>query len=395
MSVKQHGLKVRIYPNQAQADTIEQNIGNVRFVWNAFLGMANERYQNNPTLPALRKYDYNNLLVAMKNEHNFPFLKASESTSLQVVSESLHNAFQQFFKKKRGYPNFKSKHRTTPSYTMRCTGNNVELTESKIKLPKLGWMSARWSNHLSDFKVKRVTITRVPEGHYIASLIVESENQTFDNTGEAIGLDMGQHDLMIGSNGLTISTKRYAVYEQALADWQRKASRRARLAKARGVSLTDAKNYQQAKRMVAKYYAKIRNCRKDYLHKETTKLVKAYDIIAIEDLGVKKIMTIPSSDLTSTSKRRNNHAIANQSWRMIRTMLDYKCDWYGKTFVTVDPAYTTQDCSTCGHRCGPKNDTTIRSWVCSSCSTHHNRDVNAAINILNRGLATLKAPVTA
>ena len=395
MSVKQHGVRVRVYPNHEQQDEIEQNIGNVRFLWNAFLGMANERYKNNPTLPALGKYDYNNLLSTMKNEHNFPFLKASESTSLQIVSENLHNAFKQFFLKKRGSPNFKSKHRTTPSYTMQNTNNNIKLELGKIKLPKLDWMPARWSSSFKIIKIKRVTITRQPTGEYIASLIVESESQTFNKTGEVIGLDMGQTDLMVGSNGQIVRTKRYKNYEDKLALWQRKSARRARLAKKNRIPLSEAKNYQRAKRMVAKYHAKIRNCRNDYLHKETTKLVKEYDIIAIEDLGVKQIMNIPTPQMTATDKRKNNHVIANQSWHTIATMLAYKCEWYGKAFVKVAPHFTTQDCSECKSRTGPKGDLSVREWICSNCFVHHDRDVNAAQNILQRGLDKLKTPVVA
>ena len=331
----------------------------------------------------------------MKNEHNFPFLKASESTSLQIVSDNLHNAFKQFFLKKRGYPNFKSKHRTTPSYTMRNTNGNTELERATIKLPKIGWMPARWSSNTEIVNIKRVTITRQPTGEYIASLIVESESQTFNKTGEVIGLDMGQTDLMIGSNGYIVRTKHYKNYEAKLVSWQRKAARRGRLAKNKGIPLSDAKNYQWAKQMVAKYHAKIRNCRNDSLHKETTQLVKDYDVIAIEDLAVKQIMNISTSEMTVAGKRKNNHAIANQSWYTIATMLAYKCEWYGKVFVKVAPHFTTQDCSDCGHRTGPKNDVSVREWTCLHCFAHHNRDVNAAQNILQRGLDELKTPVVA
>src|SRR5699024_875500 len=110
------------------------------------------------------------------------------------------------------------------------------------------------------------------------------------------------------------------------------------------------KNYQRAKQMVAKYHAKIRNCRMDYLHKETTKLVKEYDVIAIEDISVKQIMNIPNIKMSASGKRSNNHAIVNQSWASIAVFLTYKCEWYGKTLVKVDPRYTTQDCSNCGCR---------------------------------------------
>lgn len=315
------GIKIKIYPNQEQIQFLEQNIGNARFVWNQMLNMWNTRYQNNPNLPALGKYDLSSLLPTMKKEYEF--LKKSESTSLQFVCETLHGSFVEFFKKARRHPRFKSKKKATPSFTVK-NNKNIELKKNAIKLPKIGWMKARWSDNVSFDKIKQVTITRTPSGYY-------------------------------------------------------KASRRLRLAKEKGTPLEEAKNYQKSKRMVAKYHEKIRNCRQDYLHKATKKIVIEYDFIAVEDLRIKGMLNKKNSKL-------NNHAIANQSWYELRTMFEYKSDWYGKTFVKVDPKYTSQDCSNCQKRTGPKNDLSVRQWVCPNCKTKHDRDINAGRNILNKAL---------
>lgn len=370
------GIKVRIYPNQEQIECIEQNIGNVRFAWNQMLHMWNTRYQNNPNLKTLGKFDLNILLPLMKKEYEF--LKESESSSLQVVAENLHGSFIEFFKGIRKHPKFKAKNKVKASYTMK-NNKNIKLSHNAIKLPKIGWVKARWSNNISFKKIKRVTITRIPSGYYQASVLVESESQALDKTDKKIGLDMGQSDLLIGSDGTRVVTRTYKKYEKKLKQWQRKASRRMRLAKAKGISLDDAKNYQEAKRMVAKYHEKIRNSRKDYLHKVTRQIIEEYDFIAVEDLRVKGMLNKDNSKL-------NNHAIANQSWYELRTMFEYKSEWYGKTFIKVDPRYTSQDCSNCHERTGPKNDLSVRYWGCSSCGVSHDRDVNAGQNILNKGL---------
>ena len=371
------GMKVKIYPNQKQSQVIEQNIGNTRFVWNQMLNMWHTRYQNNPNLPTLKKYTLNNLLPTLKIE--YPFLKQSEASSLQVACETLHGSFVEFFKKTRRHPKFKSKKKSPASFTVK-NNKNIELNKNYMKLPKIGWVKARWSENIPFNKIKRVTITRTPSGYYKASVLVESENQALDKTDRQIGLDMGQADLIIGSDGLRVRTRTYKKHERKLKQWQKKMSRRMRLAKEKGTPLHEAKNYQKAKRMVAKHHEKIRNCRKDYLQKVTTTIVKAYDFIVVEDLRVKGMLNKENSKL-------NNHAIANQSWYELRTMFEYKTNWYSKTFVKVDPKYTSQDCSTCHKRTGPRNNLSIRRWACVNCDTVHDRDVNAAQNILNKALS--------
>lgn len=375
------GLVVQLYPNNEQIQFFEQSFGNARYVWNEMLNMWNTRYQNNPKLPTLSKYDLNRFLPRMKQYE--PFLKESESSSLQFVCETLHDSFVEFFKKSRKYPRFKAKHKSKPSFTMK-NNKNIELDENYIKLPKIGYVKARYSNDVSFEKIKRVTISRTSTGTYKASVLVESESQTFDKTGQRVGLDVGMSDLIIGSDGLRIPTKRYDELDHKLKQWQRKQSRRARLAKQRGVNLSDAKNYQKAKRMVAKIHQKIRNSRKDYLHKVTTQIVKDYDYIAVEDLRVRNMMRNPNN---KNNLKSFHHRMANQSWYELALMLTYKAERYGKTLIKVDPRNTSKMCSHCS---AINKDLTLsdRSWICSSCGSKHDRDINAGQNILNKAFAS-------
>ena len=157
--------------------------------------------------------------------------------------------------------------------------------------------------------------------------------------------------------------------------WEKRMARRRLQAKKNGVALVDAKNYQQAKRQVARIHQRIKNIRKDYIHKITTDMVKSYDVIVLEDL--------------KTTNMMKNHqlarSIAGQSWRMFRTILEAKCEMYDKTFVAINPYKTSQKCSNCGYDSG-KKALNIRHWTCMKCNMHHDRDINAAKNILNIGL---------
>lgn len=236
-------------------------------------------------------------------------------------------------------------------------------------------------------KIKSATIKQSPTGKYYAVLLVECESQTLNKTGKQAGLDMGVADLMITSDGNKYPTISFdKLLAKKMYYWEKRLARR-RLQAQKEMAwdkhnkafnprvLSDFANYRKAKQMVAKYHAKIANQRENYLHKLTTRLVKGYDVIIIEDLKTKNLL--------------HNHsltrAIANQSWRAIRQMLTYKCAWYGKQLIVVNPYKTSQICSDCGYDDG-KHTLAIRNWICPKCHVHHDRDINAAKNILNYGL---------
>ena len=383
------GIKLRLYPNKLQQDQLWQMFGNDRFVWNQMLAMMNERYKNNKKLPFLSKFKLDCLLKPLKQE--YPFLKNSDSSSLQVVDASLNQAWKNFFSDKTGKPRFHSRKYLKYSYT----GKSVVQVIGKryLKMPKLGYVKTSKTNILKDTKIKRYTVVLEPTGKYYLSLQVEAKPvEKFKQTGRRVGIDVGVADLAILSNGLKYPSFDSSYYEKKAVNWQKKYSRRRHLAKLLCLqdkyhkvlcprSLDSFSNWQKAQRTKAVYQAKIAFQRKDYLHKLTTHLVKQYDVIVIEDLKVKNL-------------QKNHHlakAIANASWSIFRQMLEYKCQWYGKKLIVVDPKNTSRICSKCGYNSGEK-PLNIREWTCPKCKTHHDRDINAAVNILNKAKPDGRGP---
>jgi putative transposase len=375
------GIKLQIYPNLEQQQQIVDNFGCCRFVWNQMLNMQIERYKNNPDSKFLNGFAMNFLLKQLKSEH--PWLKQVDSTSLQDTCETLAVTYQRFFKHIGSYPKFKSRKYPKKSYKAKMITNNIRLVNNHyLKLPKLGVM--KFKGRLTTDKIKSATIKLSPAGKFYCVLLTECENQTlFDKTNKNVGLDMGVADLVITSDGIKYPTIRFdKILAKKKHYWEKRLARR-RLQAQREMAgdkhnkvleprvLADFKNVEKAKIMVAKYSEKIANQRKDYLHKITTDLVHQYDVIKIEDLKTKNLL----------KNHKLARAIANQSWRELRSMLEYKCEWYGKQLVTVNPRKTSQICSNCGYDDG-KHELNIRQWTCPKCGTNHDRDINAAINIL-------------
>ncbi|EHO52614.1 RNA-guided endonuclease TnpB family protein, partial [Lentilactobacillus kisonensis] len=305
------GVKLRIYPNQVQQLKIKLNFGYNRFVWNQMLNMLIKRHENNPQAPLPNAFALNNLLPALKTE--YPWLKAAESTSLQATNHDLITAYQRFFQSRHGFPKFKS--RKFPKQSYQSWMGIKLIDERHLKLPKLGVV--RCSGRQVAGKIKNVTIRLSATGKFYAILLVDTEIEQLAKTGKKVGIDLGVTDLMITSDGVKYPTIRFdKQLSQRKHYWEKRLARRRRQAqqviaweKHNRVlvprDLGDFRNYQQAKRMAAKYAEKIANQRQNYLHHLTKKLVEQSDVIKIEDLKTKDLL----------KNHKLARAIANQAWR--------------------------------------------------------------------------------
>jgi putative transposase len=377
----QKGFNIRIYPNAVQKEQIVKTFGCCRWLHNQMLDMQMQRRKNNETAKYISTYGMNYLLPELKYE--YPWLKEADATALTAENDNVNNAFQKMFSHTGKYPRFKKKS-SEQSYMSKCVNSSIKIIdEHHIQIPKLGAVYYR-AGRMPHGKVKSVTIRMKPSGKLYASVLCETIEEELLKTHKSIGVDVGLKDFAILSDGTKYNLPRWDKQsEKQLHRWQRKMSRRYLLAKEAmknddTLRLTDFKNYQKARAMCAKIQEHIASQKHDYLDKLTTELVKQYDVIAIEDLKTKNLM-------------HNHHlarAIANASWNMFATMLEYKCKWYGKKLVRVNPAYTSQTCSECGclnSRLGYDRYgwLSVRKWECPNCGAHLDRDVNAAMNILN------------
>ena len=385
------GNKLKLYPNHEQMHILACMFGNQRFVWNQMLGMLNNRYENNKKsiFPSTSELD----LCVTQLKREYPFLNISDSTALQVVDKKLVDAFKQFFKRIGGHPNFHSRKASKKSFTGKSKAQVV--SKHYVKVPKLGYLKVSNTANLVNHQIKRYTITLASTGKYYLSVNYEDENQVFAKTNKVVGIDLNTGELATFSNGIHIPSLNLKYLEAKLSIEQRKLSRRYRLAKTlidqdkafkpkeEQRTLLDFPNYQRQRKVVARIHNKIHNKRYDYLQKLTTMIVKNYDTIVIEDLKVSNMV----------KNHHLAHKIENQSWYEFRRELEYKCEWYGKQLIVVDPKNTSRICSSCGKKNHNFDDLDqnqwlgTRQWICPYCDTSHDRDVNAAQNILNKGLA--------
>lgn len=380
--MKLKGVKIKLKLNESQKNQIDINISLRRFVKNQLLNMQQTRYRNGGNYTS--KFGMIYCLKALKIE--FPFLRQAESTCLEYACADLDQSYQRFFKNQNDSPKFESRKRPHNSYKSKCINNNIQVVDNHaIKLPKLGVVKAYGLNRING-RIKSVVVHKEPSGIYTATIQVEHEPVELPKTNKQVGLDLGLADLVIQSDGFKLKNKKF---ERSLAKkrhlWERKLARRRLQAKKKieaaqksGVELewSSFKNVEKARKMVAKINRKIANQREDYLQKYTTQLVKKFDLIVMEDLKTKNLM----------KNKRLSRSIADSSWAKIKTMLQYKCDWYGKELILVAPQYTSQNCSSCGKNTG-KKPLHIREFTCPHCGVHHDRDINAGINILNKALA--------
>ena len=367
--------KFRIYPTEEQEIFFAKTFGCVRKVYNLMLNDRKKAYEEvkndsskKMTFPTPAKY-----------KKEFPFLKEVDSLALANAQLHLDKAYKNFFRDKSvGFPRFKSKKNPVQSYTTNNQNGTVALIDSKfIKVPKLKSLVRIKLHRQPKGMIKSATISRHSSGKYYISLLCKEEISELPKTNSAIGIDLGITDFAILSDGQKIDNNKFtSKMEKKLKREQRKLSRRALLAKKKGIPLSEAKNYQKQKRKVARLHEKVMNQRTDFLNKLSTEIIKNHDIICIEDLNVKGMLR----------NHKLARSISDVSWSSFVAKLQYKADWYGREIIKVNQWFpSSQICSECGHKDG-KKPLDIREWTCPICHTHHDRDINASINILTEGL---------
>ena len=367
--------KFRIYPTEEQEIFFAKTFGCVRKVYNLMLNDRKKAYEEVKNAPSKKMI----FPTPAKYKKEFPFLKEVDSLALANAQLNLDKAYKNFFRDKSvGFPRFKSKKNPVQSYTTNNQNGTVALIDNKfIKVPKLKSLIRIKLHRQPKGIIKSATISRHASGKYYISLLCKEEINELPKNNSAIGIDLGITDFAILSDGQKIDNNRFtSKMEKKLKREQRKLSKRALLAKNKGIPLSEAKNYQKQKRKVARLHEKVMNQRTDFLNKLSTEIIKNHDIICIEDLNVKGMLR----------NHKLARSISDVSWSSFVAKLQYKADWYGREIIKVDTWFpSSQICSECGHKDGKKS-LDIREWTCPICHTHHDRDINASINILTEGL---------
>ena len=383
METIEKGFKYRIYPKNNQIEQIEVMFKAKRYVWNYFLNINKHRLNHHKSV--LNYTKMSKLLTLLKRKQ--AWLNQCEKSVLQNTIKYQYQTFLKFFKKECGFPKFKSYKNNYQSIKMNYTNGNIGILEKdieytstgkfkkqncKIKLPKIKQVKIAYSRQYEG-RIVSCTLSRDTNNKYYISLCcVDIEINPLEQTGAVVGIDLGIKEFATTSDNEIINNpKFYRKYEEKLIKSQRKLSKRKK----------GSNNRNKQRLKVNKWHKKIANCRIDFLQKLSTKLIRDYDIICMEDLN--------SSGMIKNHKLAKS--ISDASFFEFNRELEYKARWNYKLISRIDRLYpSSQICSHCGNKSSQTKDLGVRTYICEECGLEIDRDYNASINILNEGLRILK-----
>ena len=363
--MKLKAFKYRFYPTPEQETLLRRTMGCARLVYNKALSVRTDAWYKDK-----KRIGYNEsstMLTQWKKEEDLSFLNEVSCVPLQQGLRHLQTAFTNFFAGLTKYPNFKKKSSGgSAEFTksaFKWKDGQVFLAKSPVALP------IRWSRSIPEgCEPSTITVKLSPSGRWTVSMVVEVDIQPLPKSPNQIGVDLGITSLIALSTGEKVANpKAFKAKRAKLRKAQKALSRKTK----------GSNNRYKARLKVAKVHGSINDARQDFLHKLTTRLVRENQTIAVEDLAVKNMV----------KNRKLALSISDASWGELVRQLEYKCDWYGRTLIEIDRWFpSSKRCGHCGHVV-EKLPLNIREWSCPKCGTNHDRDVNAANNILAAGLA--------
>ena len=353
--------KFRLYPNKEQETYLANVFGCCRLVYNHFLNEKKNQYNESRTSDSYNVQQ--SKLTLLRKIEGFEFLNSVPLQSLQCSLRNMHNAYDNFYKHRSSYPKFKNR-RDKQSFKI-AQPNTFHIKDGKLFIPKLkSGISIVVSKEITG-KICFATISKNKSGRYHIIITVKQDYEPCKKTNCSVGLDLGIKDFVITSDGVKYKNHRSIIrtLKRKLKHNQRHLSRK----------VHGSRRYEKQVLKCNRIYQKITDVKTDYIHKITNELVKNYDVIKVEDLNVKGMM----------KNHKLADAISECNWGKFIQTLEYKCLWNEKSLIKIDRFYpSSQMCSVCGHIEKSVRNLNIREWTCCECSTHHDRDINAAMNIL-------------